>query len=341
MKIIVAANIVPFLHGGAEYHMRGLVASLRAAGHSVELLRLPFRFQPEAEVRRLMEFAEGTDLNSPNGVGVDKVISLQFPAYGVQHADHRVWMMHQHRSVYELYSEQPPSEALTGLAEQVRAFDQRTLSRASALFANSERVAERLKIYNGLDAEPLYHPPHDAGLFFCEEPYEYVFMPSRLESLKRQPLLIEAAKHLRSDTRILIGGEGGQRPACEQAIARHGVAERVRLLGRLSEEEKRVLYARSIGVVFVPRDEDYGYVTLEAMLSAKPVITCSDSGGPLEFVRDGESGLVVAPEPEPLAAAIDELAGNRNRARDMGEQGRALYHAAGIGWPNVVQRLLE
>ena len=40
----------------------------------------------------------------------------------------------------------------------------------------------------------------------------------------------------------------------------------------------------ALGVIFPPLDEDYGYVTLEAMLAAKPVITCTDSGGPLEFV---------------------------------------------------------
>jgi len=46
-------------------------------------------------------------------------------------------------------------------------------------------------------------------------------------------------------------------------------------------------------VVFPPFDEDLGYVTLEAMLAAKPVITCNDSGGPMEFVRDRENGLLV------------------------------------------------
>ena len=90
MKIVVTANQVPFMRGGADYHINGLVDQLRLHGHEVELLRIPFRFSPEAEVERLMEFAEGTDLRRPNGVGVDKVISLQFPGYGVQHDNHSV-----------------------------------------------------------------------------------------------------------------------------------------------------------------------------------------------------------------------------------------------------------
>ena len=73
------------------------------------------------------------------------------------------------------------------------------------------------------------------------------------------------------------------------------VHDRVEWLGHVSEETKRDLYARARAVVYPPIDEDYGYVTLEAMLASKPVITCTDSGGPLEFVRAGETGLIAGP----------------------------------------------
>ena len=64
-----------------------------------------------------------------------------------------------------------------------------------------------------------------------------------------------------------------------------GVSKKVKWLGFITEQEKIDLYAKARAVVYPPADEDYGYVTLEAMLSSKPVITCSDSGGTLEFVR--------------------------------------------------------
>jgi glycosyltransferase involved in cell wall biosynthesis len=340
MKILVTANQVPFMPGGADYHISGVVDSLRQHGHSVELLRFPFRFQPEVEVQRLMDFCEGTDLNRPNGMLVDRVISLQFPAYGVRHDHHRVWIMHQHRSVYELYDEQPASPEHAALRDTVHEFDARTLGRAQRLFANSATVAKRLQTYNQLQAEPLYHPPHGADRFFTDEALDYLFCPSRLETLKRQELIIRAAAHLRSPVVLLLGGEGGQRHYYERLISELGVEHKVRLIGRFSEAEKQVLYARSLGVVFVPRDEDYGYITLEAMLAAKPVITCTDSGGPLEFVEHDSNGLVVEPQPEALAAAIDSLHEQRNRARDMGEQGKADYAHYGISWQNVVEHLL-
>lgn len=340
MKILVTANLTPFMRGGADYHVDGLVQQLRLHGHEVELLRIPFRFSPAAEVRRLMEFSEGLDLNMPNGVRVDKVLSLQFPGYGVRHEDHRVWVMHQHRSVYELFDEQPKSGELTALREEVTAFDNRVLGRARALFANSRRVADRLRRFNGLSAAPLYHPPAGAEKFFRDEPYGYVFAPSRLESLKRQDLLIRAAAHLETPVKILIGGVGGQLQRYRRLIAELDVERRVRLIGAFTEPEKRVLYARCLAVAFVPRDEDYGYVTLEAMLSSKAVITCEDSGAPREFVRDGHTGFVLEPRPRALAEHIDRLYRDREEAARLGAAGRAAYEAADISWSGVLEALL-
>ena len=177
------------------------------------------------------------------------------------------------------------------------------------------------------------------GISICRR--EGIFFPSRIEALKRQTLLIEAMRHVRSPVVALIGGTGGQHGTCEQLIVQHGLQERVRLLGPLSDEELRAYYAASLGVFFGPKDEDYGYITLEAMLSAKPVITCTDSGGPLEFVRTGKSGLITEPAPAALAVAMDQLWEDRARAERMGEEGFAHYQRLEISWPKVVQRLLS
>jgi len=239
-----------------------------------------------------------------------------------------------------LYADQPQSAELDALKTTVTEFDTRVLSGAKALYANSERVAARLLEFNGLQATPLYHPPHDADKFFTDQPYDYIFAPSRLESLKRQDLLIRAAQHLHTPVKIMIGGSGGQEHRYRRLIAELGVESRVQLIGGFSEAEKRVLYARSLGVAFVPKDEDYGYVTLEGMLSAKPVITCTDSGGPLEFVKHEESGWVLPPNARQLAAVMDRLYEDKAAARRMGEAGRAIYDDADISWHTVIERLL-
>jgi glycosyltransferase involved in cell wall biosynthesis len=341
MKIIVTANIVPFMPGGADYHINGVAQQLRLRGHDVELLRFPFRFSPEADIERMMAFCEGTSLQGPNGVNVDKVISLQFPAYAVQHNDHRVWIMHQHRAAYELFDEQTASVGMKDLRPNIVAFDERVLSKATHLFANSQRVADRLKQYNGLSATPLYHPPHAAEAFYCGEAEPYIFYPSRLEDLKRQDLLIRAAAHLKTPVKIIIGGDGGKKRAWQQLIQDLDLQDRVRLIGRFSEAEKLAYYARALAVYFGPFDEDYGYITLEAMLSSKPVISCEDSGGPLEFVRNNDTGFIVPPEPEAIAEKMDWLYTNQKQAAEMGVVGRQTYQKYGISWDNVVEQLLK
>ena len=339
MRILVTANHAPFLHGGGERHVDNLCAALRAGGHEVALFRLPFKFQPESDIARLMAFCDGYDLSAPNGQHVDRVISLQFPGYGMRHPLHVVWLMHQHRAVYELFDAHAATPALAALREDVVAYDRRTLANVARRFANSRRVAERLQHDTGLDAAPLYHPPPDADALVCGEPWNYVVYPSRLESLKRQDLLIEAARLLTCDVKILIGGEGGQHERYQRLIERHDLGDRVRLIGGFSEAERITLYAHALAVVFPPFDEDLGYVTLEAMYAGKPVVTCTDSGGPLEFVVPGETGEVVPPHAEAVAAAIDRLAANPGRARDMGEAGRARIVGMGLSWERVIATL--
>ncbi|MBB5401768.1 glycosyltransferase family 4 protein [Paraburkholderia youngii] len=341
MKILVTANMVPFMHGGASYHIAGVVRELQRAGHEVELLRLPFRFSPEKDIARAMEHAQSLDFIRPNGVTIDQVISLQFPGYGISHPDHRVWVMHQHRAVYELYDAAQATAELKQLRAQVIAFDNAALARANLVFANSRRVAERLRDFNRIEATPLYHPPADAESFRCEQALPYVFFPSRLETLKRQSLLIEAARHMHSPLKILLAGDGGQREVLARLIEQHDVGNRVALIGHVTEAEKRAFYARALAVVFPAFDEDYGYITLEAMLSSKPVITCTDSGGPLEFVRDGETGWIEPPDAKALAQRLDWLAQHPRKAADAGVRSLEAYRAANISWRGVIEQLTQ
>ena len=97
------------------------------------------------------------------------------------------------------------------------------------------------------------------------------------------------------------------------------------------------LYAGARGVLYAPFDEDYGYVTLEAFLAARPVITAKDSGGPLEFVRDGVNGFVCDVDAMALAAAINRLA-DRSLAERLGRAGQSV--ARTITWDGVIEHLL-
>jgi len=340
MKILVTATHVPFISGGAEYHMQGLVKALQTQGHQVELLRVPFKFHPEQAIQDTLQYIQTLDLTQPNGIQIDQIISLQFPTYGIQHPNHRIWVMHQHRAVYDLYQPEQATPELKNLKQRITEFDNKALTQAKKCFANSKNVAQRLKQFNQIQATPLYHPPPQAESFFHQADLGYIYCPSRLEKLKRQDLLIEAVAQLKhTRLKFLISGTGGQQAYYQGLIEQYQLQDKVALLGHVSEAEKRTLYANATAIFFAPYDEDYGYITLEAMLSAKPVITCHDSGGVLEFIQHQHNGWICSPSPQAIADTIAEIEQRPSRATEMGQQGKNDYQAYNINWQAVTEQL--
>jgi len=344
MKIAVATVQVPFISGGAELMTQGLCDALREAGHDAALVALPFRFGPPAAVRRSMAAWANEDFARFDAGLVDEVIALKFPAFYLRHPSKRVWLMHQHRSVYELFDspfgERSDNADAVSLKAEITLCDTQALSEARHVFTISQTVSERLLRFNNVSSKPLLQPPSQAELFYAGEPMPYIFVPSRLEGLKRQDLLIRAMAHVGEPVYAVIAGEGGQRNALELLTSELGLQHRVRFIGRVADDAMRRWYAHSLAVFFGPMLEDYGFITLEAMLSSKAVITCTDSGGPTHFVRDGDTGHITAPEPEAVAHAINTLWANRSRARELGENGRCHYESLQISWDDVVSKLL-
>ena len=346
MRIAVAAVQVPYIAGGAEILADGLKTVLVEAGHHVDLITIPFRFYPERETKRAMEIWENEDFSSINSYEIDKVICLQFPTYYLKHANKIVWLIHQHKWAYELWRDDDASDSVkspeaVSLRDNILTMDNLHIGNLSQIYTISQTVANRLKQYNRIRGICLYHPPPLLGRTYEGQQYNYIFYPSRLENLKRQHLLIEAMRHVKSPVIALIAGSGGQFGAYQELIRKYGLDHKVRLLGKIPENELIAYYANCLGVFFGPFDEDYGYVALEAMLSAKPVITCRDSGGPLEFIVHDETGFVVDPEPAAIAEAIESLVQNKKRSLDLGMAGKKRYHELDISWANVVNTLLQ
>jgi glycosyltransferase involved in cell wall biosynthesis len=136
-----------------------------------------------------------------------------------------------------------------------------------------------------------------------------------------------------------VAGDGTQRANVERLAAELGVTDRVDFLGTVDDDALVRLYRDTLAVLYPPFDEDFGYVTLEAFLARKPVVTASDSGGPIEFVVDGVNGFISAPDPAPLAAAINALASDRRRAAALGDAG--YTRARQITWDGVIEKLVS
>ncbi|WP_406857266.1 glycosyltransferase family 4 protein [Alsobacter sp. KACC 23698] len=346
MRVGIATVHTPGIHGGAEYLVDGLVEATHRAGHSIHKISLPFQFDPPAAAGVALGHCETVDFTSYGGGALDALICLKFPTYVMRHPGKRVWLLHQHRPAYDLYGTAygwRMGEAQTdALRARIQQADRDALGGATPVFTIAKRVSERLMSSHGIASEVLYHPPANAPEFRCDPALPYIFAPSRLETLKRQHLLVEALSLSRglSGMGAVFAGAGSLRPQLEALAEKLGVSERVRFVGAVSRAEMLALYSRCAAVFFGPLDEDYGYVTLEAMLSAKPVVTCADSGGPLEFVKDGETGFVVEPSPAAIADGFARLLAPPRTAAELGRQGRAHYDALGVGWDPVIERLL-
>jgi len=340
--VLVCEAQVPFVQGGAEILVRELVRELRSRGHLAELVSIPFKWYPKEEILPHAAAWRLLDLSESNGRPVDVVIGTKFPTYFVRHPHKVTWLIHQYRAAYELcgtmYSDFVHTELDVGLRDRLVQLDTEMLGECRALYSIARTTTARLEKYNGLHAPVLYHPPRLASRLVSGESGNYILSVGRIESVKRVDLVVRAMASVDAPLRLIVAGEGTQREAVERAAHEAGVADRVTFLGRASDDEVIKLYAGALAVIYPPYDEDFGYVTLEAFLARKPVVTCTDSGGPTEFVVDGVNGLICEPSPEALAAAINDLATNRQRARAFGDAGHSV--ASGITWDGVVEKLV-
>jgi glycosyltransferase involved in cell wall biosynthesis len=341
-RVLVLESQTPFVRGGAEILVRELVGALRAGGIEADVVSIPFRDSPRDELMAHAAAWRLIDLGHALERPIDAVIATKFPTYFVRHPGKVAWLVHQHRAAYELcgtpYSDFEHTERDVALRKRLIDLDTAMLRECAGLFSIADTVSARVAKYNGLRAETLYHPPRLAGSLRGGACGDYVLTVSRLEKVKRVDLAIDTFAHVPGPTRLLVAGEGSVRAELEAKIAARGLSSRVQLLGHVSDEQMIDLLAGARGVLFVPFQEDYGYVTLEAFLSRKPVVTASDSGGPLEFVRDGVNGFVREPRAEALAEAVAQLGANRGLAQRLGESG--YERARLITWEGVVERLL-
>ena len=303
--IVVCEAQVPFVEGGAELHVRSLIAQLRARGYAVERVALPFKWYPKDEILAHAAAWRLLDLSESNGRPIDLVIGTKFPSYFARHDRKVAWLIHQYRAAYELcgteFSDFDHLEGDVALRARLLELDTTMLSECRRVYTNAGNTAGRLKKFNGLDAEALYHPPHLADRLAPGIYGDYVLGVGRLETVKRAHLAIEAMAFVDPPIELRLAGDGTQRDNLEALAGRLGVADRVRFLGAVDDETLLKLYADALAVAYVPFDEDFGYVTLESFLARKPVITATDSGGPLEFVVDDLNGAVVAPDAGALA----------------------------------------
>jgi glycosyltransferase involved in cell wall biosynthesis len=345
MKVLVVNNMAPFVWGGAEELASHLAKNLELAGHEAEVLRIPFQWEPASRIPSQMLMVRGFEL-----ANVDRVIALKFPAYLIRHPHKTLWLLHQYRQAYDLYdagqTNLPPSEAGNEIRGLIRNADNESFREARQIYTNSEVTRERLRHYNGFDAQVLLPPLNDPELFAGGTSEDYIFAGGRINGMKRQHLLLEALAYTNSNVKLVIGGppdtpEDGNR--LRSLVESLGLSDRVKLDLRFLP---RLEYARYINhaaaVAYLPFDEDsLGYVTMEAATAGKALISTTDSGGILALARDEETGWVAEPQASSLAEVITKVYADPARTIALGAAARELWTQMNVSWPKTVERLLR
>lgn len=309
--------------GGAERFYEGLRNGFRDIGCAVDLVAVSADESTFHHILDNYTAARALDVST-----YDLVISTKVPTYAVRHPNHVLYLVHTVRVFDDMFADTfpNPSREIYSQRATLHRIDFDAIKRTKARFAIGHEVAQRLYRWRGLGCEVL-HPPLGFDKFKKGDSGSYFFLPGRLHPWKRIDLIIKAVRRSSLPLKFLIAGTG-EAEAELKSLAEGD--DRIQFLGRVSDEELVELYAGALAVPFVPLREDYGYVTLEAFASGKPVVTCDDSGEPCHFVRQHETGLVVPADPVRLCESLEWLWNNRDRACQMGENGYQVID--GMSW---------
>ena len=181
--------------------------------------------------------------------------------------------------------------------ERLREWDRRTAGRPSRYLANSTAVAERIRRHYGREAT-LCPPPADVAFFTpsAADREDFLLAVGALVPYKRFDQAVAAA-HSVGRPLVLVGR------GPEEKRLRALAGSSVRILVDRTPEQLRELY-RTCAFFVVPGEEDFGIAAVEALACGAPVVALA-RGGALDYLRDGENGVLFAEEgPEGLARAI-------------------------------------
>jgi hypothetical protein len=317
---------------------------LRRAGHEAEIVPIPFNGRLECRLVEQMLACQLFDLEESMGVRIDRLIGLTFPGYLVPHSVKVIWLQRPFRPAYDLWGTAYATLHLAPDGEQLRRLihdaDSRLISRTHGVFVPSRSAADRLRLDCGITATPLRAPPSYAERYGHSGDGDFFLLPLSTESPPREELILQAMRRTRNAVRlhILAGAAGPSVKRMPDAEAA-SLDDRV-IRGDATDDERRALFGRCLGVIFAPLEEGDGTVALEAMLSEKALITCNDAGGVVELVYDGQTGFVCPPSPDALADVLDRLWEDRVLARRLGRAARASYQDLRLSWNVVIERLL-
>lgn len=200
----------------------------------------------------------------------------------------------------EEYLARVPRWLKAGLRHSISVYRRAYLQAIQAMdvvVTNSQHVRQRVLALAGIDSVVVY-PPIDLERFQWLGQGDYFLSLGRLESNKRVEQIVRAFIAM-PDKHLVVASGGTQMAMLKQLAANAG---NIRFTGWIKEKELVHLVGNAIACIYIPKDEDFGMSAVEAMAAGKPVIAV-DEGGLKESVIDGETGMLLPPDPDWVAIA--------------------------------------
>jgi len=361
VALVLAGDIES--ESGGFYYDRRLRDRLRERGHAVEVVSLPRgsyreRLAPNLRARRLADRLAGFDVVVEDGLAHPSVLCvnrrLDAPTVALVHMI--AWRARAAEGTAATRGAGAVGRARSELGRRgVAAVERRFLRGVDAAVYNAETTRRDAAGLGGPDRTAVAPPAGDRFDPVTSEteirersasgPLEVTFLGNVVPRKGLDGLVEGVARLDRTDVdwRLTVVGDRTVAPdhaeAVADAVAATGLDDRVRFAGRLDDEGVAARLRESHVLAVPSRYEPFGMVYLEAMgFGCVPVATTA--GGAGEFVRDGESGVLVPPDdPRAIAAALRDL-DDRDRLARMGAAARRDYEAR-PGWAETLDRAID
>ncbi|MCB0332202.1 MAG: glycosyltransferase, partial [Bdellovibrionales bacterium] len=239
-NILILGVKVPFTSGGQEVLVRTLCKELNARGHNADVVELPFTVFPKESFLNQAAMWRALDLSTFGGKDVDLVIATKFPSYYARHPKKSLWLVHQHRALYDLYgsrysdiSDDPRDEALRRMLVEG---DRKVIGECQFVSGISQNVVSRLEKYIDIKGTALYPPLPQGSAYKRGESEEYILSVGRLCAIKRVDLMLKAMPIVHNVAKLKIVGtadEPGVMEYYKNEIDKHHLWDRVEFLGRV------------------------------------------------------------------------------------------------------------
>jgi glycosyltransferase involved in cell wall biosynthesis len=332
---VVTARRASAAFGDSDTSPTALLDALRAAGHHATEVAVPADHSTLTATLESYARCYALDLAQ-----YDLAISTGAPTFMASHPNHTSYLTHVLANAYASPgSDPPPAGARWAQQRTVQALDRFGLrpGRVRRHFSRGHTIYRRLRDssswWTTVGYRALPHPPALSG-FVNPRAQNHILVADRPHEQSRLELIVDAYRHVPGTVPLLVVGAGGDD---ERLRALAGEDGRVKFLGEIPDADLLDLYADALLVVSVRREAEHALATLEAFKSGKPVLTCTDSGEPLSFVRHGETGYVAEPTAQGIAGCLTAALGAPSSAAAMGA--RAARAVSGIAWEPIVDAL--